>query len=140
KEDAMDYRYFPDPDLPPLVIEEAWIDEIRAAMPESQAAKKARFIRAYGLSAYDASLLSSSRATGDYFEACVAATGGDAKTAANWINGELAAVLNQRALPIDRGPVPVEALVALLNRIKDGTISGKAAKEVFDELVRQGQA
>ncbi|MEO8136764.1 MAG: Asp-tRNA(Asn)/Glu-tRNA(Gln) amidotransferase subunit GatB [Betaproteobacteria bacterium] len=135
KEDAMDYRYFPDPDLPPLVVDDAWIELVRLAMPESQAAMKARFIRDFGLSAYDANLLSATRATGEFFEACVTAAGGEAKLVANWINGALAAVLNDLDAPIDRGPMTVGQLAALINRIRDGTISGKAAKEVFDELV-----
>ena len=134
KEDAMDYRYFPDPDLPPLAIDEAWIERVRAAMPESQPAKKARFTSQYGLPAYDAGLISASRPLADYFEACAAAAGGEAKIVANWINGELAAALNRAELAIENAPVTAAQLALLIRRIHDGTISGKAAKDVFEAL------
>jgi aspartyl-tRNA(Asn)/glutamyl-tRNA(Gln) amidotransferase subunit B len=137
KEDAMDYRYFPDPDLPPLTIDDAWIERVRGAMPESPDARKARFISEYKLSEYDASLLTRSRDTADYFESCVGLAGGDAKTVANWINGELAATLNREGVGIVDGPVSAELLAALINVLRDGTISGRGAKVVFDELVAQ---
>jgi aspartyl-tRNA(Asn)/glutamyl-tRNA(Gln) amidotransferase subunit B len=95
KEDAMDYRYFPDPDLPPLAIDEAWIERVRSAMHESPDARKARFVAEHKLSDYDASLLTRSRDTADYFESCVKLAGGEAKAVANWINGEIAATLNE---------------------------------------------
>jgi aspartyl-tRNA(Asn)/glutamyl-tRNA(Gln) amidotransferase subunit B len=139
KEDAMDYRYFPDPDLPPLTIDAAWIERVRGAMPESPDARKARFIAEFKLSDYDASLLTRSRDTADYFESCVELSGGDAKTVANWITGELAATLNREGVGIAAGPVSAELLAALINVLRDGTISGRGAKVVFDELVAQGK-
>ncbi|MEO7761068.1 MAG: Asp-tRNA(Asn)/Glu-tRNA(Gln) amidotransferase GatCAB subunit B, partial [Casimicrobiaceae bacterium] len=135
KEDAMDYRYFPDPDLPPLTIDESWIERVRAAMYESPDARKLRFVDDYKLSDYDASLLTRARDTADYFESCVKLTGGDPKVVANWINGELAATLNELVVSIGNGPVSATHLATLLNRISDGTISGKGAKLVFEELV-----
>jgi aspartyl-tRNA(Asn)/glutamyl-tRNA(Gln) amidotransferase subunit B len=140
KEDAMDYRYFPDPDLPPLTIDDAWIDRVKGAMHESPDARKARFIAAHKLSEYDASLLTRSRETADYFESCVRLAGGDAKTVANWINGELAATLNREDVTIANGPVSAELLAELIKALKDGTISGKGAKVVFDELVAEWKA
>jgi len=134
KEDAMDYRYFPDPDLPPLTIDDAWIDRVRDAMHESPDARKARFAADYRLSDYDASLLTRSRDTADYFEQCIALKA-DAKQAANWINGELAATLHEEGVAIGHGPVSAAQLAAILERIGDGTISGRGAKAVFEELV-----
>jgi len=134
KEDAMDYRYFPDPDLPPLTIDDAWIDRVRDAMHESPDARKARFAADYRLSDYDASLLTRSRDTADYFEQCIALKA-DAKQAANWINGELASTLHEEGVSIGHGPVSAAQLAAILERIGDGTISGRGAKAVFEELV-----
>jgi aspartyl-tRNA(Asn)/glutamyl-tRNA(Gln) amidotransferase subunit B len=134
KEDAMDYRYFPDPDLPPLTIDEAWIARVRDAMHESPDARRARFIERYRLSDYDATLLTRSRDTADYFERC-AKHAGEPKIVANWINGELAATLNRESVGIAEGPVSAEELAEILRVLKDGTISGKGAKVVFDELV-----
>jgi aspartyl-tRNA(Asn)/glutamyl-tRNA(Gln) amidotransferase subunit B len=132
KEDAHDYRYFPDPDLPPLVISAAWIDEVRATMPELPADKRARFETQYGLSAYDAAQLTTSRGMADYFESVAhALPDGQAKQAANWVMGELAAALNRDELDIGRSPVPAPALAALIARILDGTISNKIARDVF---------
>ncbi len=130
KEEANDYRYFPDPDLLPLEIDEAFIADVVADMPELPDARRARFESDYGLSAYDADVLTASRAQADYFER-VAATGGDAKLAANWVMGELAAALNKGGLEIDTSPVDAEALGQLVARIRDNTISGKIAKDVF---------
>ena len=130
KEEANDYRYFPDPDLLPLEIDEAFIADVVADMPELPDARRARFESDYGLSAYDADVLTSSRAQADYFER-VAETGGDAKLAANWVMGELAASLNKGNLEIDASPVGAEALGELVARIRDNTISGKIAKDVF---------
>ncbi|MFO1303125.1 MAG: Asp-tRNA(Asn)/Glu-tRNA(Gln) amidotransferase subunit GatB [Burkholderiales bacterium] len=133
KEDAQDYRYFPDPDLPPLVIDEAWIARVRAELPELPEAMQARFVSQYALPAQDALSLTASRDLAAYFEAAVAASG-EAKTVANWLLGEMAAALNRSELDISRAPVPPEALGGLVKRIADGTISGKIAKEIFDAM------
>ncbi|MEY6432273.1 Asp-tRNA(Asn)/Glu-tRNA(Gln) amidotransferase subunit GatB [Thioalkalicoccus limnaeus] len=136
KEEANDYRYFPDPDLLPLVIDAAFVDEATADLPELPDARRDRFQRDHGLSSYDAGLLTTSRELADYFEA-VAGTCGDAKLAANWINGELAAALNKAGLEIDSGPVTAALLAGLLVRVRDGTISGKIAKQVFEAIWRR---
>jgi aspartyl-tRNA(Asn)/glutamyl-tRNA(Gln) amidotransferase subunit B len=132
KEDAQDYRYFPDPDLPPLVIDEAWIARVRESMPELPEAMQARFLRDYGLSMHDAIALTASRDLASYFEA--AAKRAEPKTVANWMLGEVAAALNRSELDISRAPVAPESLAQLLKRIADGTISGKIAKDVFDAM------
>ena len=134
KEDAHDYRYFPDPDLLPLVISEEWIARTRAAMPELPVAMCERFISQYALPAYDAGVLVSTKATAMCFEQLVAAVGGEAKLCANWIMGELSAALNRHELDIGNSPVSVAQLAALICRIGDGTLSGKLAKEVFEAL------
>jgi aspartyl-tRNA(Asn)/glutamyl-tRNA(Gln) amidotransferase subunit B len=137
KEDAHDYRYFPDPDLLPLEITPAWIAEVGAALPELPAAMKTRFERDYGLSAYDAATLTATRDTAAYFEATVAAAGADkAKTAANWVMGEVAARLNKAGpgVAIAAAPVSAAQLAGVLARIADNTISNKIAREVFDAL------
>jgi aspartyl/glutamyl-tRNA(Asn/Gln) amidotransferase, B subunit len=132
KEDAHDYRYFPDPDLPPLVIGQDWIEAVRADMPELPAAMRERFQAQYGVTAYDAAQLTASRDVAAYFEAvCQALPAGQAKTAANWVMGEVAAALNRDELEIAACPVPPAALAGLLGRIADGTISNKIAREVF---------
>ncbi|OZI20648.1 aspartyl/glutamyl-tRNA amidotransferase subunit B [Bordetella genomosp. 9] len=132
KEDAHDYRYFPDPDLPPLVIASAWVEEVRATMPELPADKRARFETQYGLSAYDAAQLTTSRDMADYFEAVARALPeGQAKQAANWVMGELAAALNRSEIDVAASPVAAPALAALIARILDGTISNKIARDVF---------
>jgi len=132
KEDAQDYRYFPDPDLPPLVISEEWIARVKAAMPELPGAMRERFMRDYGLSEYDASVLTQSKAMANYFEQVVAAAGGDqAKPAANWLMGDVSSTLNREGMEIDAAPVTPAQLALLLKRIADGTISNKIAKEVF---------
>jgi aspartyl-tRNA(Asn)/glutamyl-tRNA(Gln) amidotransferase subunit B len=138
KEEAHDYRYFPDPDLLPLELDPEWVEGLRAQLPELPAAKKARFVREYGLSAYDAEMLVAEHATAEYFEA--AAKGRDAKTAANWVMGELFGALNKKGLGIERSPVRAEQLGALIDLIADGTISGRIAKEVFAEMVESGTA
>ncbi len=130
KEEANDYRYFPDPDLLPLQIDAAFIAEVVAEMPELPDARRARFETDYGLSAYDADVLTSSRAQADYFETATAA-GGDAKSVANWVMGELAAALNKHGLDIGQSPVAAAALGELVARIKDNTISSKIAKDVL---------
>ncbi|MGB0720776.1 MAG: Asp-tRNA(Asn)/Glu-tRNA(Gln) amidotransferase subunit GatB [Gammaproteobacteria bacterium] len=134
KEEANDYRYFPDPDLLPVVIEPAWLDEIRAELPELPDAKRDRYMSEFGLSAYDAGVLTATRALGDYFEAVIAASGGEAKLAANWVMGELSAWLNKENREIGQSPVSADALGGLLKRIGDNTISGKIAKDVFEAM------
>ena len=135
KEEANDYRYFPDPDLLPVVVHEDLIARLRGELPELPAARRARFVDEFGLGEYDAGLLTAERAQADYFEAVLAAGGDlDPKLAANWVNGELAAALNRDALAIEHSPVPAAALAALLRRIADGTLSGKLGKDVFAAL------
>jgi aspartyl-tRNA(Asn)/glutamyl-tRNA(Gln) amidotransferase subunit B len=135
KEEAHDYRYFPDPDLLPLEISAAWIDEVKAGMPELPEAMQARFERDYGLSAYDAATLTAARETAAYFEQAVAAAGtANAKLCANWVMGELAARLNREEKDIAAAPLAPAQLAGLVARIADGTISGKIAKEVFEAL------
>ena len=132
KEDAQDYRYFPDPDLPPLVIGADWIERVRAAMPELPDAMRARFATEYGLSDYDGLILTQSQAMAAYFEAVVAKTGKEqAKTAANWLMGDVASTLNRENVDIADAPVSGAQLALLILRIADGTISNKLAKEVF---------
>jgi len=133
KEEANDYRYFPDPDLLPLEIDDAFIDAATADLPELPDAMRERFAAQYGLTEYDAALLTASLPLAAYFEQ-VAARCGDAKLAANWINGALAAALNKADLDITTSPVGAEQLAGLLARIQDDTISGKIAKQVFDAM------
>jgi aspartyl-tRNA(Asn)/glutamyl-tRNA(Gln) amidotransferase subunit B len=133
KEDANDYRYFPDPDLLPVEITLADIEAVRATLPELPDAKKQRFMADYQLSLYDADTLTQSRDVAEYFEA-VAQGCGDAKLAANWVNGELAATLNRTGFDITENPVSAAAFADLLKRILDNTISGKIAKEVFEAM------
>ena len=137
KEAAHDYRYFPEPDLVPIAAPAAWIAEIRAALPELPEAKRARFAADYGLSAYDATVLTGSRALADYFEATLR-HGAPPKTAANWIMGELLALLNAEGAEIDMCRVTPKSLAALFALIDAGTISGKIAKTVFEEMYRTG--
>ncbi|MFP4696661.1 Asp-tRNA(Asn)/Glu-tRNA(Gln) amidotransferase subunit GatB [Thiohalospira sp.] len=134
KEEATDYRYFPDPDLLPLAIEPAFVEEARADLPELPDAKRDRFMADYGLSRYDAAVLTDTRALADYYEAVVAAVGDDPKLCANWVTGELAAAMNRDDIDITESPVSAEGLAGLLNRIQDETISGKIAKEVFEAM------
>ncbi|MDN0075024.1 Asp-tRNA(Asn)/Glu-tRNA(Gln) amidotransferase subunit GatB [Crenobacter sp. SG2303] len=133
KEDAHDYRYFPDPDLLPVVITQEQIDAVRESMPELPGQMKERFAENFGVSAYDANLLTSSYALARYFEAVAAATG-QGKLAANWINGELAASLNRDGLDIAQSPLSAERLAGLIVRIADGTVSSKLAKQVFEAM------
>ena len=135
KEDAHDYRYFPDPDLPPLVIGADWIEQVRATMPELPAALRARFEAEFGLSAYDAAQLSASRDLATYFEAVARALpAGQAKLAANWVMGEVSATLNREEKALAEAPVQAPALAQLINRIVDGTISNKIARDVFAKM------
>ena len=133
KEDAHDYRYFPDPDLPPLVIAPAWVERVRAEMPELPRAMAQRFQRDYGLPAYDAAMMTQSKAMGAYFEA--AAKGcGQPKLAANWLMGEVSRRLNAEDRSIEASPVSAAQLAAMIGRIADGTLSNNGAKQVFDAL------
>ncbi|MCT9073023.1 Asp-tRNA(Asn)/Glu-tRNA(Gln) amidotransferase subunit GatB [Cupriavidus gilardii] len=136
KEDAHDYRYFPDPDLLPLEIEPAWIERVRAAMPELPAAMQARFVSQYGLPAYDASVLTSSKALANWFEQVVAEAGAaNAKPAANWLMGDVASQLNREGIEIDGAPIRPAQLALLLKRIADGTVSNNTAKkDVFPAM------
>ncbi|MFO1350692.1 MAG: Asp-tRNA(Asn)/Glu-tRNA(Gln) amidotransferase subunit GatB [Gammaproteobacteria bacterium] len=134
KEEASDYRYFPDPDLLPLVLEESFIDEVLRGLPELPDAKRARFMVDYGLGAYDAGVLTASRDLADYFDAAAQALGSDAKLCANWVMGEVMAALNKAGLEIGASPVGAARLAGMLKRIQDGTISGKIAKEVFEAM------
>lgn len=128
----MDYRYFPDPDLPPLAIAQDWIDRIRASLPELPGAMRERFVHDYQLPEYDAMLLTQSKAMAAYFEAVVmAADKAQAKPAANWLMGDVSSTLNREGIDIALSPVSAVQLALLLKRIADGTISNKIAKEVF---------
>ncbi|MGP9545493.1 Asp-tRNA(Asn)/Glu-tRNA(Gln) amidotransferase subunit GatB [Psychrobacter sp. AOP7-B1-25] len=135
KEDANDYRYFPDPDLLPVRIEQHTVDAIKAAMPELPVARRARFEEALGLSEYDARILTGSRQIADYFEAVVAEIGQqDAKMAGNWVMGDLLGALNKDDKDIVDSPISAKQLAGMLKRIKDDTLSGKLAKKVFSAL------
>jgi aspartyl-tRNA(Asn)/glutamyl-tRNA(Gln) amidotransferase subunit B len=136
KEDAPDYRYFPDPDLLPLEIEQSWIDEIKATLPELPDAKRARFMADYGLSAYDAGVLASDRDSATYFE--TVAAGRDAKLAANWVSQELFGALNKANKSLNESPISAAQLGGLIDLIKDGTINGKIAKDVFAKMLQSG--
>ena len=138
KEEAHDYRYFPDPDLLPLEFEQAWVDDIAASLPELPDDRKARFVGDLGLSPYDAGVLVAEKEVADYFE--TVATGRDAKVAANWITGDLFGALNKADLDIAESPVAAADLVALIDLITDDTISGRIAKDVFDTMIKTGRA
>jgi aspartyl-tRNA(Asn)/glutamyl-tRNA(Gln) amidotransferase subunit B len=132
KEDAQDYRYFPDPDLPPLLISEQWINRVKGDMPELPAAMRARFVGDYALPEYDSLIMTSSQQMAGFFEAVVAKAGKEnAKAAANWLMGDVASTLNREGVDIADSPVEASQLALLLKRIADGTISNKIAKEVF---------
>lgn len=138
KENALDYRYFPDPDLPPLVLSEDYIATIRASLPELPEAKKARYMTELGLPEYDARILTNDKETSTYFERAM--HGRDAKKVANWVMGDLFAKLNKECMDIVNSPVRPEDLGALVDLITDGTISGKIAKDVFEEMFSTGKA
>jgi aspartyl-tRNA(Asn)/glutamyl-tRNA(Gln) amidotransferase subunit B len=140
KEDAHDYRYFPDPDLLPLDISEKWIGDVRSSLPELPVEKHAKYVAQFGLSDYDASILTASRETADYFEQCLAqsATAAAAKLCANWIMGDLSSKLNSENLEIVQSKITPDKLRGLINRIEDGTISNKIAKEVFEAMWESG--
>lgn len=139
KEDAHDYRYFPDPDLLPLVIDSALIDSLRATLPELPEAKKSRFMEQYDLPGYDAGVLTTSRKLADYFEACVSHHPSP-KQLSNWVMGSLLGLLNAEGKSITESPVPADHLAALVRLIDKGTISGKIAKKVFDEMAKTGDS
>ncbi|KIG02470.1 Asp-tRNA(Asn)/Glu-tRNA(Gln) amidotransferase subunit GatB [Caballeronia concitans] len=135
KEDAHDYRYFPDPDLMPLVIDPSWIERVQGDMPELPAGMQKRFVETYGLTPYDAGVLTSSKAMAAYFEAVVAKAGAaQAKIAANWLMGDVSAQLNRESLEIGESPVSAAQLALILQRIADGTISNKIAKDIFQSI------
>jgi aspartyl-tRNA(Asn)/glutamyl-tRNA(Gln) amidotransferase subunit B len=139
KEEAHDYRYFPDPDLLPLVIDQEWIEQIRSTLPELPDDKKARFIETYAIPPYDAQVLTSSRPLADYFEACVKHFP-ESKTVSNWVMGSILATLKAENKTIEESPVSPERLAELLRLIDSGVISGKIAKAVFDDMVSSGKA
>jgi aspartyl-tRNA(Asn)/glutamyl-tRNA(Gln) amidotransferase subunit B len=140
KEYADDYRYFPEPDLPPLVLDRAWIEEIRAKLPELPEARRDRFITQYGLPLYDANILTSSRAMADYFENCVKLTGpGKAKTVSNWLLGDFSRMLHTTNTVIENVRISPKHLTEMLGLVDNGTISGPAAKAVFEEMFRGGK-
>ncbi|MEJ2471082.1 MAG: Asp-tRNA(Asn)/Glu-tRNA(Gln) amidotransferase subunit GatB [Desulfuromonadales bacterium] len=138
KEEAHDYRYFPDPDLVPLVIDAAWIEAVRSTLPELPEAKRQRFVSQLGLSTYDAGVLAADRKLADYFDACAKASG-DPKACANWIMGDLLRKLKETDTEIADAPVAATLLAGLLARIADNTISGKIAKTVFEKMWQSGQ-
>ncbi len=138
KEDAHDYRYFPDPDLLPIKLEQSFVDRIRSEMPEMPDARKARFMEAYGLSEYDARLLSGDIDMSNFYETL--AKGRDAKIAANWMLGDFAGALNKGGIELTDSPVDADALGGLIDRISDDTISGKIAKGVFEKMFESGDS
>ena len=138
KEDAADYRYFPDPDLPPLVIDDAWVNRVRAAMTELPRVMAARFVADYGLPEYDAALLTQSRATASYFEAC-AQESGEPKLSANWILGELSAALNTSDVGIEYAHVDSTQLASIIIAVKKGLVSNSGAKTIFKEFWSAGR-
>ena len=138
KEEANDYRYFPDPDLLPVEVDPALIEAVRATLPELPDQKAARFSRQYGLSPYDAGVLSASRELAEYYEEVVRTTAADPKLAANWVMGDLAAALNREGLEVSSAKISAARLGELLGRIHDATISGKIAKEVFELMWSEG--
>ncbi len=141
KEEAFDYRYFPDPDLPPLLVEQSFIEQVRASMPELQADRAKRFVNDYELSEVDANTLTSERPTADYFEATLAASDSALapRLAATWVMGEVFSRLNSDGLTLEQSPVDATALAGLLDRIQDNTISGKIAKSVLDNMWESGE-
>jgi aspartyl-tRNA(Asn)/glutamyl-tRNA(Gln) amidotransferase subunit B len=139
KEEANDYRYFPDPDLLPVALDEEFIEAARRSLPELPDEKAARYVEKFGLSAYDAGVLTASREMGDYYESVVAKLSGSEKLAANWVMGELSAALNKEGLDITESRIDPARLAGLLARIVDETISGKIAKDVFEQMWAEGK-
>ncbi len=140
KEFAEDYRYFPEPDLPPLILSSAWVHDVREALPELPEARRRRYMDELGLSAYDAGVLTADRATGVYFEQAVEVYDGDLKKVANWVTGELFRLLNEMDIPIESSPVASEALAGLLRIVDDGVVSASKAKDVFQTMVKTGKS
>ena len=139
KEQAHDYRYFPEPDLVPMVVDPNWVEAVRAGLPELPDARQRRLMNDHGLSAYDAAVITASRAMADYFDA-TAAAGADAKAAANWLMGDLAKHLNTSGLEIDECPVTPQNLAGLIDLLAQGTVSGKIAKTVFEQMWASGKS
>ncbi len=138
KEEAHDYRYFPDPDLVPLEVSKAWIEEIRGTLPELPAEKRERFIGQYGIPEYDATILTASQSLADYYEECIRHFG-EAKMVSNWIMGDLLRELKKDDRAIEQCPVPPKHLASMLKMMAEGVISGKIAKTVFEEMYRSGE-
>jgi aspartyl-tRNA(Asn)/glutamyl-tRNA(Gln) amidotransferase subunit B len=138
KEEAHDYRYFPDPDLVPLMVDQTWLEEIKKDLPELPDTKRDRFVSEYGLPEYDADLLVSERQLADWFEDAVR-LGGQPKTLANWIKGDFMRLLNEDNKSIEASPIKPVQLVDMLKLIEEGVISGKIAKGVFEEMYRTGK-
>ncbi|CAG0926767.1 partial Aspartyl/glutamyl-tRNA(Asn/Gln) amidotransferase subunit B, partial [Planctomycetaceae bacterium] len=138
KEEAHDYRYFPDPDLLPLIVTEELVDEVRSSLPELPRAKRERFVAEYGIPAYDAGVLTASRALADYYEQAVKETG-EPKLSSNWIMGELLRLLNEEGRDVKDCPVSPSGVAEIIKMVKGGQISGKMAKEVFEEMYRTGK-
>ncbi|HMK55277.1 MAG TPA: Asp-tRNA(Asn)/Glu-tRNA(Gln) amidotransferase subunit GatB [Dissulfurispiraceae bacterium] len=138
KEEAHDYRYFPEPDLPPVLVSQEWIDEIKESLPELPDQKRERFITKHGLPEYDAELLTAEKAVADWYERCVEA-GGQPKAVSNWIMGDLMRLMNEESCDIEQLSFTPAQLVEMLKLIEDGTISGKIAKEVFEDMFRTGK-
>jgi aspartyl-tRNA(Asn)/glutamyl-tRNA(Gln) amidotransferase subunit B len=137
KEDAHDYRYFPDPDLPPLEVSEDWLERVRTTLPELPQAKRGRYQREYGLSAYDAELLTETSEKAAYFEETLKFLNGPApKTVANWVNGELSALLNEKGASFAQLQIAAKPFAKLVDLLRDGTISANAAKEVLHAMAR----
>jgi aspartyl-tRNA(Asn)/glutamyl-tRNA(Gln) amidotransferase subunit B len=139
KEEAHDYRYFPEPDLLPLQLTSQWIEEIRGSLPELPDARRRRFVTAYGLPEYDAGVLTQSPAISEYFEATAAAAG-NAKSASNWIMGELTRKVNELGIGIEEAAVRPEALAGLIRLVDSGTITGPIAKDVFEKMYASGRS
>jgi len=138
KEEAHDYRYFPDPDLVPIRIEDSWIEAIRKSLPELPDVKKQRFVNDYGIPEYDAEILTSTKALANYYEECVRLFP-EPKAVSNWVMGDLLRELKHDEKEIEQCPVTPERLAEMLAMIKQGTISGKIAKDVFEEMYRTGE-
>jgi len=139
KEEAHDYRYFPDPDLVPLKLDREWIESCRAGLPELPAVRTGRFVSEYGLPEYDAGVLTASKGLADYYERCVTLFN-QPKTVSNWVMGELTRELNNSGVEVSASPVPPERLVSLLQLVEQGTVSLKVAREIFPELYASGKS
>jgi aspartyl-tRNA(Asn)/glutamyl-tRNA(Gln) amidotransferase subunit B len=141
KEQAEDYRYFPEPDLPPLIVERAWVDEIRATLPELPDAKYDRFVKGYGLSAGDANVLVTERAVADYFEETVKQAGGkNPKVVCNWLTGELFRYMNEALVPIEQVKLTPQSLAELIGIVEVGTINLNTGKRVLAEMLKTGES